>query len=84
MNPEELLHVAVCQAVAILNAAPAVACTEDGRRVHGILRQSLADYADAMMDQPAQPGEVAHMKKLHKSRTRGVETAHPTQPEGGA
>ena len=74
MSPEELLHVAVCQAVAILNAAPGVACTEDGRRVRDILRQALADYADAMMEQPAQPGEVRHMKKLHKSRARGVAT----------
>jgi hypothetical protein len=81
MSPtEEILHVAVCQAVAILNVAPEVAATEDGRRVRTILREALHNYANAVMDEPAKPGEVEHMKKLHRNRRApGVGPSAQTQ-----
>jgi hypothetical protein len=68
-SPEEILHIAVCQVVAILNAAPEVARLSDGRRVRDLLRQALADYSDAVMEQPAKPGEVEHMRKLHRRKS---------------
>lgn len=40
------LHAAVCQAVALLNMAPELARSPDGREAHTILRQALVDYAD--------------------------------------
>lgn len=42
----EALHVAVCQAVALLNRAPEVARCTEGREARDILRQALSDYAD--------------------------------------
>ena len=69
---EELLHAAVCQAVAILNIEPELVVTASGRRVRDILRTALADYANAVMDEPAKPAEVAHMKKVHGHTKRGV------------
>lgn len=50
---EEILHVAVCQAVAILNSAPELATLADGRRVRDILRVALAGYADAVEQRAA-------------------------------
>lgn len=46
----EALHVAVCQAVALLNRAPEVARCAEGREARDLLRLALADYADAYMD----------------------------------
>jgi hypothetical protein len=68
MKAEELLHIAVCQSVAILNTAAEVVKLEDGRRVRDILRAALTDYADAVMDAPAKPGEFEHMQKKHRAR----------------
>jgi hypothetical protein len=42
----EQLHAAVCNAVAVMNVAPAVVRNEDGRKAHNILRQALTNYAD--------------------------------------
>lgn len=69
---EEILHIAVCQAVAILNVAPELARLPDGRQLRDILRTALADHANAVMDEPVRPGEVEHMRKGHRRATRGV------------
>lgn len=42
----DALHIAVCQAVALLNRAPEVMRCVEGREASYILRQALADYAD--------------------------------------
>ncbi len=44
---EDLLHVAMCQAVALLNRSPAVASCSEAREAHTILRQALIDHANA-------------------------------------
>lgn len=49
----DALHTAVCQAVALLNRSPEVALCAEGREAHTILRQALADYAEAHIGQPA-------------------------------
>lgn len=49
----DALHVAVCQAVALLNLSPGSASCPDGREAHTILRRVLVAHADAYMDQPA-------------------------------
>lgn len=65
------LHAAVCQAVALLNRAPEVARCAEGREAHTILRQALADYADAYMDQPAPEAEREAVACKHRSEPRG-------------
>jgi hypothetical protein len=70
MSPEQTLHTAICQAVSILNTEPEIIVIESGRRIRDILRMALADYADAVMDEPAKTGEVEHMKRLHRLRKR--------------
>jgi hypothetical protein len=65
------LHAAVCQAVALLNRAPEVARCAEGREAHTILRQALADYADAYMDQPAPEAERQAVACKHRSEPRG-------------
>jgi len=42
----ERLHVAVCQAVALMNRLPEMALRCEGREAHTILRQALADHAE--------------------------------------
>lgn len=61
---ESAIHAAVCQAVAILNVAPDVARLADGRRVHSILREALANYA---MDKPVTDAEIERMRKGHRN-----------------
>lgn len=51
----DALHAAVCQAVGLLNHAPEIARTSDGRRVRDILRQALLDYADSATPAPEAP-----------------------------
>jgi hypothetical protein len=41
---EEGLHVAICQAVTLLNMSPEVARCASGREANNILRQALANY----------------------------------------
>ncbi len=65
------LHAAVCQAVALLNRAPEVARCAEGREAHMILRQALADYADAYMDQPAPEAERETVACKHRNEPRG-------------
>ena len=43
---ENLLHKAVCQAVALLNTAPDVVRITEGRKARDILRQALAEHDD--------------------------------------
>jgi ribosomal protein L22 len=62
----EALHVAVCQAVALLNRAPEVARCAEGREARDLLRQALVDYADAYMDQPVTEHERAAVARKHQ------------------
>lgn len=66
MNTETALHTAVCQAVALLNAAPEVARLTEGRQVRDILRQALVDYAGAYMDEPTTEKEREAIAKKHR------------------
>lgn len=66
----EALHVAVCQAVALLNRAPEVARCAEGREARDLLRQALADYADAYMDEPAPESERVAVAGKHQQPSR--------------
>lgn len=66
-STSEKLHAAVCQAVALLNRAPEVARCAEGREAHTLLRQALADYADAYMDEPAPEHERAAVAQKHRN-----------------
>ena len=63
---ENALHAAVCQAVALLNVAPEVARCAEGREARDVLRQALASYADAYMDEPATEQERAAVARKHQ------------------
>lgn len=67
MAETEILHIAICQAVAILNASPEVAKLEDGRRVRDILRTALHDYANGA----APGGTGGGAKNAHGAREDG-------------
>ena len=62
----ELLHVAVCQAVALMNRSPGVASCIDGREAREILRNALVAYADAYMDQPVTEAERNKVARKHQ------------------
>lgn len=62
----ELMHAAVCQAVALLNRSTAASECHYSRQAHGILRKSLADYADAYMDQPVTAAERNQVARKHQ------------------
>lgn len=64
----EALHVAVCQAVALLNRAPEVARCAESREARDLLRQALADYADAYMDEPVTERERVHVASKHQRK----------------
>ena len=66
----EALHVAVCQAVTLLNRAPEVARCAEGREARDLLRQALVDYADAYMEQPATEQERAAVAAKHQQPSR--------------
>jgi hypothetical protein len=51
---EESLHIAVCQAVTLINVG-------DWRQAHTILRESLIAYADAVMPKPATTGDAVRV-----------------------
>ena len=74
------LHVAVCQAVALLNRAPEVARCTEGREARDILRQALVEYADTYMDQPAPETERAAVARKHQKSTRRTPPAAPGGP----
>ncbi len=63
---ESALHTAVCQAVSLLNVAPEVARCKEGREARDILRQALANYADAFMDEPAPEAERVAVARKHQ------------------
>ena len=42
----EFLHTAICQAVTILNTAPGVVYSLEGRQAYEILRKALADFVE--------------------------------------
>lgn len=46
INLEEMLHIAICKAVALLNTSPEVAMCSEGREANNILKKALIDYAD--------------------------------------
>lgn len=64
----EALHLAVCQAVALLNRAPEVARCAEGREARDLLRQALVNYADAYMDEPVTERAVVAAKHQRKPR----------------
>ena len=66
----EALHAAVCQAVALLNRAPDVVRCTEGREARNLLRQALADYADAYMNEPAPERERAAVAAKHQRKPR--------------
>ena len=57
VNPEEILHIAVCQAVGLMNGALVFAQSEEGQQVRNVLRKALVEYADVYMDQPVTEAE---------------------------
>jgi hypothetical protein len=65
VSPENVLHVAVCQAVGLMNGALVFAQSEEGQQVRNILRTALTEYADAYMDQPVTESERAAMIRGH-------------------
>lgn len=69
LDPIKKLHEAVCQAVALLNRAPELARSTEGREAHNLLRQALVDVADAYMDAPVTENERAAVARKHQ-RTR--------------
>jgi hypothetical protein len=48
----EMLHVSVCQAVALLNCCPEAARIQDVRLAHAALRHALVAYADVCATTP--------------------------------
>jgi len=62
----EKMHTATCQAVALLNRAPEVAQCAEGREARDILRQALAVYADAYMEQPVSEAERHTIARKHR------------------
>lgn len=76
----EALHAAVCQAVALLNRAPEVARCAEGRDARDLLRQALANYADAYMDEPVTESERAAIARKHQRKRTpppGVDVQRP-------
>lgn len=60
------LHVAVCQAVSLLNSAPEVARCDEARQAHTILREVLVLHADEYMDAPAPEREREFVARKHR------------------
>lgn len=70
LDPVKKLHEAVCQAVALLNRAPELARSTEGREAHTLLRQALVDVADAYMDAPVTESERAAVAAKHQRKPR--------------
>lgn len=70
LEPVKKLHEAVCQAVALLNLAPELARSTEGREAHNLLRQALVDVADAYMDAPVSESERAAVAAKHQRPLR--------------
>lgn len=67
------LHTAVCQAVEVLNRSPEIVRCAEGREVRDLLRQALADYADAYMDDPVTDAERTRVASKHR-KLRGAKS----------
>lgn len=65
---EQMLHSAICEAVAILNVSPDVVVLENGGKVRMLLREALARYADDFMDERVTKSEREAVAKRHRSR----------------
>ena len=61
-----ILHTAVCNAVAILNVSPEIVSLNSGRKVHGILRACLVEFADVYMDEIPTNKEVSSIHRKHR------------------
>ena len=72
-SPEESLHVAVCQAVSLLNVSTEIVRISEGRQVRDILRKALADYADAFMNQPTSEAEQMAVRRNYVASKKGGE-----------
>lgn len=70
LEPVKKLHEAVCQAVALLNRAPELARSNEGREAHTLLRQALVDVADAYMNAPVSEHERAAVAAKHQRKPR--------------
>lgn len=66
MTPEEILHIAVCNAVTRMNMSVDCARSNELREVRDWLRQALIDYADAYMNQPATDRERETVANKHR------------------
>lgn len=66
MDREQDLHLAVCNAVHIMNMSPDIARSEEGRKARDILRQALIDYADSYMNQPVTANEREAIARKHR------------------
>ena len=78
LEPVKKLHEAVCQAVALLNRAPELARSNEGREAHTLLRQALVDVADAYMDAPVTESERAAVAAKHQRKPRRATYARTT------
>lgn len=79
LEPVKKLHEAVCQAVALLNRAPELARSNEGREAHTLLRQALVDVADAYMDAPVTESERAAVAAKHQRKPRVTTAAELKQ-----
>jgi hypothetical protein len=78
VSPEEILHVALCQAVGLMNGSLIFAQSEEGQQVRNTLRTALTEYADAYMDQPVTEAERAAMIRGHANSAVDVEAVRGT------
>ena len=79
LEPVKKLHEAVCQAVALLNRAPELERSTEGREAHNMLRQALVDVADAYMDAPVTESERAAVAAKHQRKPRVTTAAELKQ-----
>jgi hypothetical protein len=68
VTPDEILHIAVCNAVTRMNISVDCARSAELREVHDWLRQALIDYADAYMDQPVIDRERETVANKHRRK----------------
>ncbi len=75
----EALHVAVCDAVSLLNCCPEIGRLAFARDAHTILREALVAYADAYMDAPVSERERAAVAAKHQREPRVTTAAELRQ-----
>jgi len=64
---ENMLHVASCKAVNLLNSSAKVAACEHGREASIILRKALAEYAEHFMSRQITEEEWSTIAKKHQA-----------------